>query len=159
MMRTLLTAAMLAGLGTAAFAQDAAAPIAPTGDAAEGEKVFRQCSTCHHVVDAAGEVLAGRAAVKTGPNLYGVAGRVAGAQEDFKYSTLMEAAGAQGIVWDEANFVGYVQDPTPWLQEATGESGRGKMTYKVRSPEDAANVYAYLVSLVPPAEAAAPATN
>ena len=151
MTRTSLAAALLVGLSGPVLAQDAAAP---TGDAAAGEAVFRQCQTCHHVVSPDGEVLAGREAVKTGPNLYGVAGRVAGSLEDFRYSDLFEAAHEQGIAWDEANFVGYVQDPTPWLQEATGDKGRGKMTFKLRNEEDALNVYAYLASLAPAAEAA-----
>ena len=129
-------------LAAPAFADGHAA----TGDAAEGEKAFRQCVSCHVVVDDAGETLAGRNS-KTGPNLYNIAGRTAGNVEDFKYSDLIVTAGEQGVVFDEATFVGYVQDPTGWLREATGDSGRGKMTYKVRKEEDALNLYAYLASL------------
>ncbi|WP_223421694.1 c-type cytochrome [Tateyamaria pelophila] len=119
---------------------------AASGDAAAGEKAFRQCISCHVVVNDAGETLAGRKA-QTGPNLYGIAGRAAGSVEDFRYSDLIMAAGEQGIVFDEANFVAYVQDPTGWLRETTGDSGRGKMTYKVRKESDAVDLYAYLASL------------
>ena len=118
---------------------------AATGDAAEGEKAFRQCQSCHVVQNDAGEVLAGRAA-KTGPNLYGIVGAVYGAREDFNgYSDIIMAANAQGLTHGtEADFVAYVMDPTAHLQEITGESGRSKMTYKVRKEEDAINLYAFL---------------
>ncbi|MEL6241036.1 MAG: cytochrome C [Pseudomonadota bacterium] len=138
----------MAVLAATTFAVPAFADGHASGDAAAGEKAFRQCISCHVVVDDAGETLAGRNA-KTGPNLYAIGGRTIGSVEDFRYSDLILAAGEAGMVWDEASFVGYVQDPTKWLQEATGESGRGKMAYKVRKEEDAVNLYAYLVSLGP----------
>ena len=117
-----------------------------SGDVAAGEKAFRQCVSCHVVVNDAGETLAGKKA-KTGPNLYGIVGRTAGSIDGFKYSKIIMLAGEQGITYDEANFAGYVQDPTGWLREATGGKGRGKMTYKVRKEADAINLYAYLASL------------
>ena len=125
----------------------------PGGDAAAGEEAFnRQCVTCHVVVDPAGEKLAGRNA-RTGPNLYGVAMRTPGKVEGFRYSDSVVELGESGAVWDEANFSGYVQDPTGWLKEALDDSrARGKMAFKVRSEEDAANLYAYLHSLAPPTE-------
>jgi len=141
MIRHLTAAALLLAAGPA-FA-DSHADLTATGDAAEGEKAFRQCQTCHVVVDADGETLAGRAA-KTGPNLYGVVGRTAGTVEDFSYSDLIVAAGEAGLVYDEASFVAYTMDPTPHLREVSGEDGRGKMTYKVRKEEDAVNLYAFL---------------
>ena len=120
------------------------AHLAATGDAAAGEKAFRQCQSCHVVKSPEGEVLAGNAA-QTGPNLYGVVGRTAGSVEDYRYSDLMLAAGEAGMIYDEANFVPYVMDPTAHLQEVTGEtSGRSKMAYQVRKEEDAVNLYAYL---------------
>jgi len=137
----------LAIVATATLAAPALADgHAASGDAAAGEKAFRQCISCHVVVNDAGETLAGKKA-KTGPNLYGIAGRTAGSVEDFKYSDLIVIAGEQGVVFNEANFVGYVQDPTGWLRETTGDGGRGKMTYKVRKEADAVNLYAYLASL------------
>ena len=117
-----------------------------SGDPAAGEKAFRQCISCHVVMNEAGEALAGKRA-KTGPNLYDIPGRTVGTVEDFRYSDILVLAGEQGIVWDEATFVAYVQDPTGYMREATGDGGRGKMTFKVRKEADAANLYAYLVSL------------
>ena len=136
-MPLLATALLLAG---PAMAQT---DPAPTGDAAAGEKEFRQCQSCHVVRAPDGEVLAGRAA-RTGPNLHGVVGRVAGSVEDYAYSDLMEAAGEAGLVWDEADFVPYVMDPTGHLREVSGDDGRGKMTYRVRKDEDAHDLYAFL---------------
>ncbi|WP_397544058.1 c-type cytochrome [Roseovarius salis] len=121
-----------------------AAPAFAEGDAAEGEKEFRTCKSCHMIESPDETIVRGG---RVGPNLYGVAGATAGAAEDFRYSDLMAAANEQGVEWTEENFVGYVQDPTGWLKETTGESGRGKMTFRVRSEEDARNLYAYLASL------------
>ena len=143
MIRKLTILAAILAAGPAFADSHSEVDLTATGDAAEGEGAFRQCQSCHVVEDADGEVLAGRAA-KTGPNLYGVVGRMAGSVEGFKYSDVMMAAGEAGLVYDEANFVAYVMDPTAHLQEVSGESGRSKMTYKVRKEEDALNLYAFL---------------
>jgi len=144
---TVLATAVLAA--PMAFADSHGGMAEPTGDAAEGEAAFRQCVSCHVVVDAEGETLAGRRA-RTGPNLYGIAGGAAGAVEDFRYSGAMEAAGEAGLVWDEAAFVAYVQDPTGFLRENLGDNSvRGSMSFRVRSEEDALNLFAYLASLAP----------
>jgi len=139
-MRRLSIAAALAAL--------AAAPAAAqSGDPQAGEQAFRGCTACHVVVNDAGETLAGRNA-RVGPNLYGVAGRTAGSVEDYRYSDAMAAAGAAGLEWTEDNFVAYVQDPTGFLRDYLGDSSaRGKMAYQVRSPDEAADLYAYLASL------------
>lgn len=126
----------------AANSQDA------SGDAAAGETAFaRQCVACHVVVDADGNKLAGRNG-RTGPNLYGLTGHPIGSVDGFRYGDAILALHEQGELWTEENFVNYVQDPTNWLREKLDDSSaRGKMAFKVRSAEDAANIYAYLVSL------------
>ncbi len=135
------TATLLA-MATPTFADDHV-----SGDAAAGEKAFNQCKACHMIQNDDGEsiVRGGR----VGPNLYGVIGRTAGGVEDFRYSGLLETAGEQGLEWDEESFVAYIQDPTGWLQDYTGESGRGKMTYKLRKEEDGVDIWAYLASVGP----------
>ncbi|MBN2907704.1 MAG: c-type cytochrome [Rhodobacteraceae bacterium] len=131
-------AALVAG---PVFAQEA------TGDAAAGEKAFRQCTTCHVVVNDAGETLAGNKA-KVGPNLYKAPGRHAGRVEDFKYSKSMSEAGENGLIWTEEEFVKYVQDPTAYLRAyLDDDKARGAMTHKVRKEQEAIDVYAYLASL------------
>jgi cytochrome c len=122
---------------------------AQDGDPAEGESAFRQCQTCHVVENDEGEVLAGRNA-KTGPNLYGLPGRAAASIEDFRYGDGIKEAGEKGLVWTEEEFVKYVQDPTAYLREYTGDdSARSKMSYKARSEEDAHNLWAFISSLSP----------
>ena len=118
------------------------------GDAAAGEEQFdRQCIQCHVVRDpVTDEVLAGRNG-KVGPNLYGVAGRVAGTHEGFAYSDSMVAFGQTGAIWDEANFVAFVQDPTGFLRTALDDKrARGKMAYQVRDAAQAYDLYAFLAT-------------
>jgi cytochrome c len=157
-MRLILTTLAVASLASPLFAQDIEA----------GAKTFNQCQTCHVVANEAGEVLAGKAS-KTGPNLYGLPGRVIGSYPEFKYGESIVAVGAAGAVWDEASFVEYVQDPAKFLKAKLGDDkAKTKMSFKLKKPEDAANVWAFIASLSPaaaegeaaPAEGeAAPATN
>ncbi|NBZ86386.1 c-type cytochrome [Stagnihabitans tardus] len=139
-MKTLIGALALSLMTLPAFAE---------GDAAAGAKVFQKCQTCHAMVNEAGEVVAGKGA-KTGPNLYGLPGRVAGSVEGFKYGDDMLALGATGFQWGEADFVAYVADPSKFLQEKLSDSkARGKMMFKLPKADDAANVWAYIASLSP----------
>ncbi len=149
-MKLKLTATILALLAGPALAQDA-----PTGDAAAGEKVFAKCQTCHVIANEAGEVLAGKGA-KTGPNLYGLPGRTAGTYPEFKYGDSVVALGATGFAWNEADFVTYVADPAKFLQEKLGDKkAKSKMMFKLPKEEDAKNVWAFIASLAPAADAAA----
>ncbi len=73
----------------------------PSGtDAAAGERVFKQCASCHQV--------GANARAGFGPQLNGVFGRRAGATPDFVYSDAMKAS---GIVWDERTLAAFVRDP------------------------------------------------
>ena len=134
------------------FAGPALAGSHASGDAAEGEAAFRQCQACHVVQNDEGEVLAGRNG-KTGPNLYALPGTAAGSRDDFRYGSGIEEAGAAGLVWSEETFVAYVMDPTGYLRSTTGDNKvRSKMSFKVRSEEDALNLWAYIASLSPEPE-------
>lgn len=134
-------------VAAAALAASPALAQEASGDPAAGEKAFRQCITCHVVVNDEGETLAGRNA-KVGPNLYEAPGRHAGAIEGFKYSKSMQEAGEKGLVWTEEQFVKYTQDPTGYLREYLGDDkARGAMTHKVRKEQESIDVYAYLASL------------
>lgn len=142
-----LTTNLIAGAVLAFAATQVAADGHASGDAAAGERVFNQCQACHVVQNEAGETLAGRNA-KTGPNLYGLGTKAAGAVDGFRYSSSMTEAGEAGLVWDEASFVAYVQDPTGFLREyLDNKRARGNMAFRLRDADDAANLYAYLVSL------------
>ncbi|MFQ1702391.1 c-type cytochrome [Loktanella agnita] len=137
-------AAAVAVLAAPAFADGHAST---QGDAAAGEQQFnRQCVACHVIATAEGEVLAGRNA-RTGPNLYGFAGRTMGAVEGFRYSDSLAKIGEQGRAWTEADFVAYVQNPTDWLRETLDDRrARGKMAYQVREEAQAYDLYAFLAS-------------
>lgn len=148
-MNKFIYAAAAALLAAPAFADGHAA----TGDAEAGAQQFdRQCVACHVVANADGEVLAGRNA-RTGPNLYGIAGKTLGSVEDFRYSDAIVELGEAGTVWTEEAFVAYVQDPTGWLRETLDDNrARGKMAYRVRNEEDALNIYAFLATFGADAE-------
>lgn len=142
--------AILAVLATAAV------PAFAAGDATKGEAIFKQCQTCHMVVDGDGKVLAGKGG-KIGPNLYGVFGRQAGSYEGFKYGKDMIAAGTGGLIWDEAHFVEYVQGPSAFLKKQNKDPAAvGKMAYKVKDAVAADDVYAYLIQFSPDAPVVAP---
>jgi cytochrome c len=150
---TILSALAVLGAGAPVLAQDAEA-------IARGEAAFSQCQSCHVVRNDAGEVLAGRNG-RTGPNLFGVIGRTAGTYPDFRYGDGIVAAGEGGLVWDEASFVAYVQDPTSFLRETTGNNrARGNMSFRVRNEDQARDLYAFLATFSPaPAEGEAPASG
>jgi cytochrome c len=145
-----ITALGLALLGAPVFADGHA-----TGDAGAGKKMFNKCKSCHMITDAEGNkiVKGGR----TGPNLYGLYSRVAGST-DFKYGKSMIQAGEAGLVWNEEDFVQFVADPKKYLAEYTGDArAKSKMSLKLRKEQDAANVWAYIVSVGPKVEADAEA--
>jgi cytochrome c len=123
-----------------------ASPALAQGDAAAGEAAFNQCATCHHIEDASGTTLAGRANVRTGPNLYGVVGRQAGSVEGFRYRPDIVAAGEAGLVWDQEKIAAYIQDPGAFLSETLGKNARSGMAFKVRDPAEAANIAAFLAT-------------
>lgn len=151
---TKLLAAALALASFPALAQtaettEAPAYVAPTGDAAAGEALFNQCQSCHVVRDEAGQVLAGRNS-RTGPNLHGVVGRIAGTYPEFRYGDGIVAAGEMGLIWDEDHFVAYVQDPTAFLREYTGNNrARGNMSFRLRNEQNARDLYAFLATFSP----------
>lgn len=139
---------VLAAAG-ALLAAPAFADSHASGDAAAGEAAFKQCQTCHSIIDDKGETLAGRGA-KTGPDLWGLPGRAAAHEDGFRYSDGLKEAGEKGLVWDEEEFAKWLMDPTKFLKDYTGDAkARSKMAYKVRKEEDAVNLWAYIASLSP----------
>lgn len=140
----------IAALSTALMAAPAFADGHATGDAADGENVFKKCRSCHMIVaDDGTEIQKGG---KTGPNLYGIFERVPGST-DFKYGKSLAAVAETDVVWNEEQFVAYVADPKGWLAEVLDDKAvRSKMSYRLRDAEDAANVWAYLVSVGPQPE-------
>ncbi|EFL89102.1 cytochrome c family protein [Ahrensia sp. R2A130] len=140
MFKTTLSAAALMGamfVSTAAFADGHSG-----GDAAEGEKTFRKCASCHAVGEGA--------KVKVGPPLTDIIGRTAGTYEGMRYGDDLVAAGAAGLVWDGAEMFAYLEDPRKYLRaKLDDKKARSKMAFKLRKAEDRADVIAYLESLKP----------
>ena len=103
------------------------------GDAeliAAGEKVFRKCKSCHMVGDGAKN--------RTGPQLNGIVGRAAGAEDGFSYSGAMADS---GITWDAETLAEFLADPKGYM------SGT-KMNFRgLNKDEDIAAVIAYLASV------------
>lgn len=114
------------------------------GDAAVGEKEFSKCKACHSIIAADGSAVVKGG--KVGPNLFGVIGRPAASLPGFKYGPSILAAGAKGLVWDEALLSTYVQDPTAFLKDYLGDdAAKSKMTFKMAKKSE--DVAAYLASL------------
>ncbi len=121
---------------------------APThaGDAAKGEDVFKKCLSCHALIAADGTAV--RKGGKTGPNLFGVVGRAVASVPDFRYSASITAAGATGLIWDEASLAAYLGDPTAWLRDATGAAtAKSNMAFKLGA--GAEDVASYLATIRP----------
>jgi cytochrome c len=122
-----------------------------SGDPEAGEKALGKCKACHMVASEDETFFKGG---KTGPNLYGLPGRTAGTDEGFKrYKKSIVALGETGFTWTEADFVAYVADPTKFLKEKLDDSkARSGMTFKLKSEEDALNIWAYIASVSPAPE-------
>lgn len=107
-----------------------AGPARAEGDAAAGEKLFRQCKACHAVE-------AGKNRV--GPSLFGIFGRKAGSAEEFKgYSEGLKNA---GFTWDDAKLDAYLTNPKAVIADS-------KMAFGgLAEAADRANVAAYLKTL------------
>ena len=118
------------------------------GDAQAGKKLFRKCTACHLVMNEAGEKLAGRNG-RTGPNLYALHGRVLAGAENYRYGKSIKKAGEDvGLVWDQENFIAYTQDPTRYLKQVLNDpKARSKMSFRLRRPQEAADIYEFLRSL------------
>ncbi|MFN3145707.1 MAG: c-type cytochrome [Paracoccaceae bacterium] len=99
---------------------------------AAGEKVFRQCKACHQV---------GEGAVnRSGPQLNGIMGRVAGTVDGFRYSSVFGEFAEQGMVWNEETLSAFLTDPKAFAK-GTKMSFRG-----IKSEDDLKAVEAYLAT-------------
>lgn len=124
MIRTAVASAVVIALTVIAGSAQA------EGDAAAGEKLFRQCKACHAVE-------AGKNRV--GPSLFGVFGKKAASAEEFKgYSEGLKTA---GFVWDDAKLDAYLTNPKAMIADS-------KMVFAgMAEAADRAHVIAYLKTL------------
>lgn len=99
---------------------------------AKGAKVFKKCQACHKLGEGAKN--------GTGPLLNGIVGAAAGQVEGFKYSKPMLAAGAEGLVWTDAELAAFLTKPRAYMK-GTRMSFAG-----LRKEADVEAVIAYLRS-------------
>lgn len=96
----------------------------------DGEKVFNKCKACHSLEAGVSKV---------GPSLAGVVGRKAGTAEGYnRYKGLKGA----DWVWDEAALMAYLEDPSAFTKEKTGN--RAAMVQKLPKESDRKAVIEYL---------------
>lgn len=107
-----------------------AALPAPYNDANldRGQKIFKQCSTCHLTEKGKGN--------RVGPNLYGIFGRHTAMAEGFSYSDAMK----------EADFSWTPDHLEEWLTNPREFMPGNRMSFAgVRKPDDRRDVIAYLL--------------
>jgi len=98
-----------------------------TADLEHGARVFARCKACHTATPNGPNM--------TGPNLYGVIGRVAGTHPGFNYSKPVKAA---GFAWDDDHIDHWLTSPRTFLPG-------NKMTFPgLPDAEDRRDVIAYL---------------
>ena len=119
---------------------------AADGHVAEGEKlVAKRCKACHMIADGDNVILKGG---KVGPNLYGIMGRAAGAEEGFKYGKSLAQAGENGLVWDEEQRIAYLADPKKYLRTYLDDKkAKSKMAFKLKKEDQRDAVAAYLLTV------------
>jgi len=101
-----------------------------SADAKKGESVAKQCNACH-TFDKGG-------AVKTGPNLHGVAGRQAGSVAGFSYSDGVKGLGKP---WGNDLLDAFLTNPK-------AVAAGNKMAFAgIKDPGQRADLIAYLNSL------------
>ena len=98
-----------------------------TADLDNGRRAFARCRSCHTITDGGSNM--------TGPNLYGVFGRQAGAHPGFNYSAAMKEA---DFVWDGERLDHWLENPRTFLKGT-------KMSFAgIPDPTDRRDVIAFL---------------
>ena len=121
-MKSLIIAA-----GIIVASASAATTQALAQDVAKGEISFHKCLPCHSIGDGAEN--------KIGPVLNGLDGRHSGSVDGFDYS---DANKNSGIVWNEAKFKEYIQDPR-------GVVPGTKMIFAgIKNPQEINDLWAYV---------------
>lgn len=109
------------------------------GDPVAGEQVFKRCKACHAVGEGAKH--------RVGPELNDLIGRTAGGAEGYRYSSAMEKAGADGLVWNVETLATFLDDPKGMVKGT-------KMAFAgLKKQADTDNVIAYVASFSKPGDA------
>ena len=113
-----------------------------------GQKEFKKCKSCHMIKSEDGIVVVKGG--KVGPNLYGIFSRKVASVDGFKYGASLKEVGETGLVWEEEQFVTYVQNPTLWLRKVlVNKKAKSKMSFKLKKEAAVRNIWAYLSSVSP----------
>jgi len=108
------------------------AQAAHAQDVAAGEQSFKKCFACHSVGEGAKN--------KVGPELNGLDGRHSGTAPGYSYS---DANKNSGIVWSEATFKDYIQDPRAKIPGT-------KMIFPgIKNEKEVGDLWAYLKQFGP----------
>jgi cytochrome c len=103
-------------------------------DLDNGQAKFALCKSCHTTAQGGADM--------TGPNLFGIFGRKAGAKAGFAYSDGLKAA---GLTWDAPHL-------DTWITNPRGMVPATKMTYAgMESAKDRTDLIAYLKVATSPA--------
>jgi cytochrome c len=128
------TALMLGLCAAPAYAQEVAIDLVDAtgakvvGNPANGEKIFKQCQTCHFLQEGKNF---------TGPTLYGIIGRKAGTIPGFSYS---KANKESGKVWEPQVMFDYLENPRKAVPGT-------KMAFVgLKKPQDRADVISYIAA-------------
>ncbi|MAH78299.1 MAG: hypothetical protein CMP41_00005 [Rickettsiales bacterium] len=104
---------------------------------AKGKKVFKKCAACHNVAEGAKH--------KTGPNLWGIVGSKAGAQEGYKYSKWLASS---NIVWDEESLAKWVSPKKVKAKHFGKDIKKSKMIFSgLRKDDQITDLIKYLKTL------------
>jgi cytochrome c len=117
-------------IGAAALVTCTGAAVAQ--DIEAGERSFRKCSSCHAVGEGARSLI--------GPALNGLDGRKAGSVEGYSYTDANKSA---GIVWSEATFKDYIQDPQAKIP------GTKMFFAGIKNEQEIADLWAFLKQFGP----------
>lgn len=107
-----------------------------SGDPLRGAKVARKCNACHTFGQGGKN--------KTGPNLFGVFGRIKGAVAGFRYGSYLKAENAAGALWNKTSLRAWIANSKAMAKAAGGTS---KMPAQKITGRKADNLMAYLKSL------------
>ncbi len=119
----IITAVALTCGATAAFSEAG-------GDPDRGAEIYAQCSACHEIGAGAKDGI--------GPNLNRIFDRAAANVAGFRYSSGLERAASNGLVWDYASLDAYIENPRA-LVSNTRMSFRG-----LADPQDRNDLISYL---------------
>jgi cytochrome c len=108
------------------FTQQLVAEL-PPGDSQRGERVFRQCRTCHYPEQAVGH--------NNGPSLWNIFGQQVGSQPGFDYSEALKNA---DFVWTEQLMDVWLRDPARFMP------GNMMMSNGISDSQQRADLIAYL---------------